>query len=146
MTDTNTSSNDKVNILQIGYGYWGPNLTRNLANIPEVNIAALGEVGEKLIEKFKSNFPDASIYSDYKECLKRDDIDAVVIATPAALHFEMASNALEHGKHVLVEKPLALTSEEGNKLIELAEKNNAILMVGHTFLYNSAVRKNKRIY
>jgi len=143
MTDSKTNSNSEVNILQIGYGYWGPNLTRNLANIPGVNIAALGEVGEKLIEKFKLNFPDAAIYSDYNECLKRDDIDAVVIATPAALHYDMARNALEHGKHVLVEKPLALNSEEGNKLIELAEKNNVKLMVGHTFLYNSAVRKIK---
>jgi len=143
MIESKISRNNMVNIYQIGYGYWGPNLTRNLANIPEVNIVALGEINEQFIEKFKLNFPDASIYLDYRECLKRDDINAVVIATPAALHYEMASKALEHGKHVLVEKPLALTSEEGNKLIELAEKNNAILMVGHTFLYNSAVRKIK---
>ena len=143
MIDSMRSNNSTVNILQIGYGYWGPNLTRNLANIPVVNIAALGEVREQFIEKFKLIYPAASIYSDYKECLKRDDIDAVVIATPAALHYDMAKKALEHGKHVLVEKPLALSSKEGNKLIELAEKNNAILMVGHTFLYNSAVKKLK---
>lgn len=137
------NKNKTVNILQIGYGYWGPNLTRNLAGIAGVNIAGLGEVRQEFIEKFSGNFPDAAIYSDYTECLKRDDIDAVVITTPASLHFEMTRRSLEHGKHVLVEKPLALSSQEGDILVDLAKKNNCVLMVGHTFLYNSAVRKIK---
>jgi predicted dehydrogenase len=138
----NTISKE-INILQIGYGYWGPNLTRNLANLPDVRIAALGEIGRKNIDRFRTNFPGSDVYEDYREGLNRDDIHAVVVATPAAQHFEMTRNALEHGKHVLVEKPLALSSEEGKKLVDIAHSNNCVLMVGHTFLYNSAVRKIK---
>ncbi|MFC1554818.1 Gfo/Idh/MocA family protein [candidate division KSB1 bacterium] len=132
-----------VNILQIGYGYWGPNLTRNLAGLDGVNITALTEVVKENIDKFKGTYTDADVYKNYKEPLKREDIDAVVIATPAAFHFDMTLEALENGKHVLVEKPLALTSKEGEILVDIAEKNNRILMVGHTFLYNSAVRELK---
>ena len=143
MTKPGKNGEQIINILQIGYGYWGPNLTRNLAYLPDVHIAAVSELLKKNIEKFTANFPDAAVYPDYHEALKRDDIDAVVIATPATVHYEMTREALENGKHVLVEKPLALSSGEGKNLIELAQENNRILMVGHTFLYNAAVRKLK---
>ncbi|MFC1561419.1 Gfo/Idh/MocA family protein [candidate division KSB1 bacterium] len=132
-----------VNILQIGYGYWGPNLARNLSGIPGTRIGALCEVAPKNTDKFTSNFPDAEVFKDYRKALLIDDIHAVVISTPAAMHYEMTRSALEAGKHVLVEKPLSLTSAESKILVDIAAKNNLILMVGHTFLYNSAVRKVK---
>ncbi len=143
MTDSNTYTRENINIFQIGYGYWGPNLTRNLSNVSEVSISALGEVEQKNIDRFKAAYPDAHIYNDYREGLKRDDIHAVVVTTPAVQHYDMTRAALEHGKHVLVEKPLALTSKEGQELVNIAKSNNCVLMVGHTFLYNSAVRKIK---
>ena len=143
MINSKNTITKEINILQIGYGYWGPNLARNLTNLPNVRISALGEVVHKNIDRFRKNFPDADVYNDYREGLQRDDIHAVVVATPAAQHFEMTRIALERGKHVLVEKPLALTSDEGEKLVDIARLNNCVLMVGHTFLYNSAVRKIK---
>ncbi len=136
------NNNKEINVLQIGYGYWGPNLARNLNNIPGVRMAALSDVSKKSIDKFKGNFPDTEIYKDWKKALK-EDYEAVVISTPAELHFEMTKFALEEGKHVLVEKPLALSSGESEILVETAEKSGVTLMVGHTFLYNSAVRKIK---
>jgi len=138
-----TTDKEGINVLQIGYGYWGPNLARNLSRIPGVRMAALCDPEQKSIDKFVSNFPGTQIYKDYRKALSEDNCQAVVVSTPAALHFRIAKEALEAGKHVLVEKPLALSSEEGRTLVELAHRNKRTLMVGHTFLYNSAVLKIK---
>jgi len=143
MSDSRRIDSTPVNLLQIGYGYWGPNLARNFAGINGVVMAALSEVQEKSIAKFLAGFPDAEIFRDYQSALRRDTLHAVVISTPAAFHYRMAREALEAGKHVLVEKPLSLTVEEGKHLVEIAARNNLILMVGHTFLYNAAVLKIK---
>lgn len=130
-----------LNMLQIGFGYWGPNLARNFDSLPGVNMAALSDLSDNNISSFKSKYPDAAIYKDWNEAVKRDDIDAVIVSTPAELHFNMALEALRNGKHVLVEKPLALTNDECELLNKTAEENDLRLMVGHTFLYNSAVNK-----
>ena len=91
------------------------------------------------------HYPAVPKTTDYNDVLNNQDIDAVVLATPASTHFEMTRHALKAGKHVLVEKPLALSSQDAWELVELADAQKLILMVGHTFLYNSAVLMMKEL-
>lgn len=130
---------------QIGYGPWGQNLFRALAGIKGVEIALCCEVNKKAKDQFKTQYPGIEITETLDVVLRRSDIDAVVIATPAGLHFEQAIKCLEAGKHTFVEKPLALSAIQAKELVETAERNNLILMVGHTFLYNDAVRYVKNM-
>jgi predicted dehydrogenase len=130
---------------QIGYGPWGQNLFRALAGIKGVELNLCCEVDKKAKEQLKAQYPGIEVTESVDEVLGRSDIDAVVIATPAGLHYEQAKNCLEAGKHVFVEKPLALSSSEAKDLLETAERRNLILMVGHTFLYNDAVKYVKNM-
>jgi predicted dehydrogenase len=130
---------------QIGYGPWGQNLMRALAGIKGVGIELCCETDKKLRENVKALYPGIEVTGHIDEILGRSDIDAVVIATPAGLHYEHAKKCLDAGKHVFVEKPLALSSFEAKELVETAERKNLILMVGHTFLYNDAVRYVKNM-
>jgi UDP-2-acetamido-3-amino-2,3-dideoxy-glucuronate N-acetyltransferase len=124
---------ETVNVAVVGNGYWGRNLVRNFAHLGALRMVC---DGNPLVE--------ANV-RDYSEVLADLGIDAVVLATPAALHFEMAKRALEAGKDVFVEKPLALAVEEGAELAELAARNRRILMVGHILQYHPAVRKLKEL-
>jgi predicted dehydrogenase len=124
----------------IGFGYWGPNVARNLALLPDVELAAVCDLDATQLDAAARQFPAARRVSDDEEIFRDDTIDAVVIATPAATHHELAKRALAAGKHVLVEKPLAMTADECDELGALAADTARTLMVGHTFLYNSAVR------
>jgi len=143
MSNSTSAASQSVNILQIGYGYWGPNVTRNIASVPGVRIAALVDTQQDAREKFSKQYPDAETGADYTAFLRCSDINGVIISTPAATHYRIAKEVLEAGKHVLVEKPIALSSSDGAELVALAERNRCILMVGHTFLYNPAVRRLK---
>ena len=127
----------------VGYGYWGPNYARVFNELPESRVAAICEVSPERRQRAQARNPQAAISSDVREVLRRDDVDAVVISTPASTHFELARAALESGRHVLVEKPLALTVEHCEQLCELAERTGRVLMVAHTFLYNAGIRKMK---
>lgn len=127
-----------VKIGIIGIGYWGPNLVRNFARIEEAEITYLCDLSEKNIKNVEFLVPKAKKTTSVEEVLK-SDVDAVVIASPAVTHFELTMKALEAGKHVFVEKPLALKVEEGKQMVEEAEKRNLILMVGHLMLYHPAV-------
>jgi predicted dehydrogenase len=128
-----------VRVGQVGLGYWGPNLLRNMDALPNVHVVALADLDVQRLAEGRGR--SLWVTRDYRELLERSGIDAVVISTPAPLHARMAREALEAGKHVLVEKPLALTVEEGACLVELADREGLVLMVGHTFLYNAAVRR-----
>jgi predicted dehydrogenase len=129
-----------MKIAQVGYGYWGRNLLRVLVSSKESEKVICCETDEKARKELRKNWPDVEIQDDFETILKRDDIDAVILATPAGMHYKQAKKVLEAKKHAFVEKPLALASCEARELVQLAEKNNLILMVGHTFLYNDAVR------
>ena len=134
-----------VNVAMLGLGYWGPNLVRNLVSLEGVTLTALCDLDLKRAESFRQRFcPDARVIGDYHRLADDPQVDAVVIATPIRSHFELGSFLLASGKHVFIEKPLARTTEECRKLIDLAALYNRVLMVGHVFEYNVAVQKIKQ--
>ena len=117
----------------IGCGYWGPNLIRNFIEIPGAQIVAISDLQQEPLNRMMQRFPQIQASTRNYRDLFEMNLDAVVIATPPATHYEIARDCMEHGLHVLVEKPITLDSEDAAKLIKVAEKNNVILMVGHTF-------------
>ncbi len=130
-----------VQIGIIGCGYWGPNLIRNFHEIPQTQVAAICDLRRERLGAFAKKNPEVKMTDDYREILRMPGLEAVVVATPISTHFEIASEALRHGKHVLVEKPLTGTVEEAARLVRLAQRCKRILMVGHTFEYHPAVLK-----
>jgi predicted dehydrogenase len=129
---------DALKVGIIGYGYWGPNLTRNFFEMPSAKLAAIADAKEDRLQKARSLYPDVFVTKNYADFFNMG-IDAVVVSVPPALHYPIAKDCLEHGLHVLVEKPLTLNSQHAVELIALAEAKGLTLMVGHTFVYNSAV-------
>jgi predicted dehydrogenase len=129
----------------IGCGYWGPNLIRNFSQLKESEVKICVDLNEKRLAHMKTLYPFIETGKDYKEMLENGGIDAVVIATPPRSHFKLAMDALEAGKHVFVEKPLALSSSESIAMIKAAEERGLKLMVGHTFVYTAAVNKIKEL-
>ncbi|MBD2437159.1 Gfo/Idh/MocA family protein [Nostoc sp. FACHB-110] len=132
---------NNINIGVIGYGYWGPNLVRNFAEIPGAKVTSVSDFKPELLAKVQARYPAVNVTTDSRDLLKDPTIDAIAIATPVSTHFDLALAALKAGKHVLVEKPMTTTSEQAMRLIEEAEKRNLVLMVDHTFVYTGAVRK-----
>lgn len=134
-----------VSVGVVGYGYWGPNIVRNLA---ELDGACLRWCADKRAERCAAaakRYPTLKITENYQDILDDPKVDAVVIATPVCSHHLLAKQALEKGKHVLIEKPMAHAVEAAEELIELAEKNSLVLMVDHTFIFTGAVRRMKEI-
>ncbi len=129
----------------IGYGYWGPNLLRNLHASRRFAVKAVAELDPARLQEATGVLPGVAGYDDAAALLARQDIAAVVIATPVASHYALARRALEQGKHVLVEKPLCRSSEECDELIALAARRELTLMVDHTFLFTGAVRKLREL-
>jgi predicted dehydrogenase len=132
-----------VNVGLVGVGYWGPNLARNINAVKNAKLAWICDSNADMLGKVSGNYPATQTCGDLATMLAAPDLDAVVVATPAKSHFDIASECLKAGKHVLVEKPLAMSSDECLKLIELAEKKSLKLMVGHVFLYSPPVLKIK---
>lgn len=128
----------KIRVGIIGFGYWGPNLTRNFHDASASELVAIADLNDDCLQRAQALYPDAYPAKDYHK-LFDVNLDAVVISTPPATHNAIAKECLEHGLHVLVEKPMTLSSGDARGLIELARAKNLILMVGHTFEYNSAV-------
>ncbi|MFH1856952.1 MAG: Gfo/Idh/MocA family oxidoreductase [Candidatus Omnitrophota bacterium] len=131
-----------MNVAVVGCGYWGPNLIRNLGTMGDVQLTVC-DLNKERVNKIKAAYPTVKTSYDFEEVLRDSEITAVVISTPAKTHYELTKRALEKGKSVLVEKPLAFTSAEAEELVGLSKKQNKILMVGHTFEYNPAVIKLK---
>ena len=134
-----------VTLAQIGCGYWGPNLLRNFSALPNCHVKYLVDTSEERRAFVTKNFPATKAISDLKTMWQDDDVDGVIIATPAASHFELAKATLQYRKHVFVEKPLATCVADVDVLDGLACKLPRVVMVGHTFLYNSAVRYVKSL-
>jgi predicted dehydrogenase len=130
-----------IQVAVLGYGYWGPNLTRNIAENPGCRLVAIADPRSDRLADAQRRYPGVEICQHSRDLLTRTDIDAFVIATPPRSHFELASAALQQGKHVLVEKPLAGSSTQAERLIEEAERRGLVLMVDHTFVYTGAVKK-----
>ncbi len=127
----------------VGCGHWGPNYIRILGLMEDAKVSVACDKEKNTLQKIQKQYPQLQTATDFLSLLQSNQVDAVIIATPASTHFPMVKQSLEADKHVLVEKPLALSIEEAKELVDLAERKKRILMVGHTFLYNPAVRKMK---
>ena len=136
---------DGVGIAVVGCGYWGPNLIRSMSEVSQARVEMVCDLDPKRLEKIGRTYPTVKCTTSYAEVLANPNVHGVVIATSASTHAELAIEAFKAGKHVLVEKPLANTVIDAEKMIHAAEAAGKILMVGHTFEYNSAVEKLKEI-
>ncbi len=133
------------NIAVVGCGYWGPNLIRNFCSIPECKLKLVCDIDKGRLAHMSRLYQGIETTNKIDYVINDAEVDAIAIATPVSHHFEMARKSLLAGKHTLIEKPMASSVKECEELIELAEKHNITLMVGHTFIYSSAVRKIKEI-
>ena len=134
-----------LNIAQIGVGYWGPNLLRNLVENKSCRVKTAVDLSKERRDYVKSLYPAIQVTDDVNQVFQDPEIKGVVIATPVKSHFDLSVKALEAGKHILVEKPLATSVAEVEQIGKIAEKKNLVAMVGHTFLYNAAVRYVKKM-
>jgi predicted dehydrogenase len=134
-----------INIGVIGYGYWGPNLVRNFAEAKDTKVIAVADLNNDRLQLVARRYPGVRAVRDYRDLLNDPQIDAVAISTPVSTHFKLAMEALQAGKHVLVEKPMTVDSEEALRLIDEAARRKLVLMVDHTFVYTGAVRKMREL-
>jgi len=134
-----------LNVAVVGLGYWGPNLLRNLYELNRTQKLFACDLKEPNLQRVRTRYPTVEISTNYEALLNNGNLDAVVIATPVSTHFSLAKRALEAGKHVFIEKPFTARREEAETLIDLAEKNGRVLMVGHTFEFSPPVLKIKEI-
>ena len=125
----------------IGYGYWGPNLVRNFMLAPGSVVTRVCDLREERLTPLHKTYPGLKTCNHATELINDPEIDAIVIATPVSSHYELAHAALQAGKHVLVEKPLASTSDQARRLVDEAAARGLVLLVDHTFVYTDAVRK-----
>ena len=134
-----------LNVGVIGFGYWGPNLIRNFSRPGHSQVSAVSDLDPSRLARAAERFPGIHVTTRAADLFDDPRIDAVAIATPVRSHFQLAEAALLAGKHVLVEKPMTETTEDSERLIELAAKKNLVLMVDHTFVYTPAVQKMREL-
>jgi predicted dehydrogenase len=127
----------------IGCGHWGPNHIRVFSSFKDCAVIALADTSEKRLATGLDMFPHVRGFADHRALLRDGGVDAVVIVTPTKTHFEVVTDALNAGKHVLCEKPLCLDAAEGQQLVALAKSKGLVLMVGHIFLFNAGILKVK---
>jgi predicted dehydrogenase len=130
-----------ISVGVVGCGYWGPLLIRNFKSLADCNLKAVCDASEARLKHTRGLYPEVECLTDYQRFLNELGLDAVVIATPVKSHYPLAKASLLAGKHTFIEKPMALSSAECEELIEIAASKGVILMVDHTFLYSSPVRK-----
>lgn len=133
---------DEIRLGVIGCGYWGPNLLRNYVELPGVDVVAVADLCQARLDYVHAKYPAVQVIQDYQQFFSMG-LTAAVISTPPSTHFRIAKDCLEHGLHVLVEKPLTLSSDEARLLNDISRQRGLTLMVGHTFEYNPAVCKLK---
>src|SRR5258706_8175319 len=136
-------ADDIVGVAVLGAGHWGPNLIRNFDNRERSRVLWVVDRDPGRLAQVRSRFSDVQVAETPEGALADTRVDAVVVATPTSTHFELARAALEQGKHVLVEKPIATDVAHGEELCAIAEARGLVLMVGHVFLYNPGVRRVK---
>ena len=132
-------------LAQLGCGYWGPNLLRNFSALPNCSLKYVVDLSAERRAFVERNFPQTTPIDSFERVLDDPDIQAVLIATPAETHFRLAKQVLEAGKHAFVEKPLATKASEVDELGKCAAERNLVVMAGHTFIYNPAVRYVKQL-
>jgi predicted dehydrogenase len=132
-----------ITIGQIGLGHWGPNVLRNFAKLPDSRVKICCDLDEQALGKIRASYPEVQTTGDYDRLLGDPELDAIVVTASAAVHYRLAKAALERGKHVFVEKPLALNVVEAQELVALAGARDCRLMVGHLLLYHPAVQQLK---
>jgi len=130
-----------VNIGLIGYGYWGPNLMRNFAELTRAKVAAVADLDSRKLETAARRHPGVRATTDFQDLIRDPAIDAIAIATPVSTHFELGMAALRADKHLWLEKPMSETSLQAAKLVEEADRRKRTLIVDHTFVYTGAIRK-----
>ena len=133
-------THDNVRIALIGCGYWGPNLARNFSQVEHGELAVCADLDDKALARLQRQFPQVEMTTDVMAVLARPDIDAIALATPARTHATLALQALAAGKHVFVEKPLAMNTTDAQAMVAAATAQQRTLMVGHIFEYHPAVR------
>ncbi|MDQ1707265.1 MAG: hypothetical protein QOJ88_476 [Pyrinomonadaceae bacterium] len=134
-----------IKIAVIGYGYWGPNLVRNFMEAPGSTVVAVCDLRPERLTSLSVRYPTITTTTDCNQLFANPDVDAIVVATPVSSHFELAMAALRADKHVLIEKPIAANAEQALELIAEAANRKRMLMVDHTFVYTSAVRKIREL-
>jgi predicted dehydrogenase len=136
---------DPLRVAVVGLGYWGPNLVRNLYEVVDAEVAWVCDLDTTALEQVGKRYPAVSTTTSFTQVIEDPSVDAVLIATPVTTHAPLAIAALEAGKHVFVEKPLASSSDEAREMIALADRNGLVLMPGHTFLYSPAVNRVRQM-
>ena len=134
-----------LNISIIGYGYWGTKLARNFQNSAYFDILSIVDKKKINLINAKKNLPPVEFYSDYKKAIKNELLDLIVISTPTSTHFNIAKFALENSKHVLVEKPLCLSSKQVKKLDSIAKLKKRMIFVDYPFLFSGTINYIKNI-
>ncbi|MCW2540878.1 MAG: oxidoreductase [Frankiales bacterium] len=134
-----------LGVVVVGAGYWGPNLIRNFMKSDDWHLRAVCDANVERAEGVIGKYSTVRAVQSFEEILDDDAVDAVAIATPAGTHFDLARSALEAGKHVLIEKPIAATVAEAEKLVDIADANGLTLMCDHTFCYTPAVQKIREL-
>ena len=134
-----------VTLGQVGLGYWGPNLLRNFNGLAQARVKVCCDLDEAALRRVGSQYPGMTITTDYGELLGDPEIEAVIVTTPTPAHYELAKAALLTGRHVFVEKPIALAVAEAEDLVALAEERSRVLMVGHLLMYHPAVTRLKQM-
>jgi len=136
---------ETVKVGLAGLGYWGPNLARNFDDLPGAELVWLADLSDEQRARYAPRFPRATLTERFEDLLEDDSLDAVVIATPVPTHAELARQALRAGKHVFVEKPIALTAADAEELVATAEELDLALMPGHLLLYHPGLQKLREI-
>ena len=138
-------SSDSVRIGVVGLNYWGPNLARNVDQLPGAQLAWCCDLDEKVLAKARVAFPEAAHTLDLEQVLADATVDAVIVATSVPTHYELGKRVLEAGKHAFIEKPMALRAADAEGLVRTADEHDRLLMVGHLLEYHPAVRKVKQL-
>lgn len=134
-----------INVGIIGYGYWGKHILRNFSSHEETCVRALCDTNTQTLQQARQAFPGLEMYADCQRLLTSADLDAVAIITPSETHYDLARTCLQHGKHILIEKPFVATEAQADELINLATQKHLTIMIDHTFLFSSPVRKIKEL-
>jgi predicted dehydrogenase len=139
------SKGNAIRIGVIGYGYWGPNVVRNFHGQDKSRVVAVCDKSPKSLQRVRQAYPTMAVTDQCQELLTAPNIDAIAVVTPVWTHYELAKAALEHGKHIFVEKPFTCTAAQAEELIELADRKNLKIMVDHTFLFTGAVKRIRQL-
>ncbi len=119
----------------VGYGYWGPNIVRNFHSQEKVKVVAVSDKNPKALSRVSKAYPEIRLTQNARDILSATDIDAVAIVTPVSTHYDLAREALMHGKHIFIEKPFTASTAQAKDLVDIAVKKGLIIMVDHTFLF-----------